>query len=157
MSTDRTGPSGASASNRIIGSHIVERAPRARGAGAAAAIIAFPIEHQRNVIAKIAGAMMRKRSAEAADQCIAKALRQYTADMRRQGMPTIIVRREVHTMEAQVRAAVWRLMFPWVNQEKPPKPHRRRGRSSRRRSAGQLKLFDGMTDDGPKGRGCGAR
>jgi hypothetical protein len=117
------------AGNRIIGSRIVER--RRSVIAAPATILAYPIERQRAVVAEIAASMMRKRSATTADECIAKALRQLTAEMCRQGIPAASIRREVHAMEAQVRAAVWRLMFPWVDD--PKKDRRSQKVDSRRR------------------------
>ncbi len=101
--------------NRIIGGRIVERPPRTTGAPAT--MMQFPITRQHNVIEKVAAAVMRKRSAGAADRCVGAALRKFTDEMRRQGIPQATVKREVRLMEALIRAAVWRLMFPWVNDE----------------------------------------
>jgi hypothetical protein len=121
------------AANRIIAGRIVERARSV--VAAPAKVLAFPIERQDAVVAKIAAAMMRKRSAVAADACIAKALRQYTAEMRGRGIPAIIIRREVHLMEARVRARVWALMFPWIAEiKKELGPHQIHGRRPRGRS-----------------------
>ena len=101
----------------------------------------FPITRQHNVIEKVAAALMRKRSAGAADRCVGAALRKFTDEMRRQGIPQATVKREVRLMEALIRAAVWRLMFPWVNDEQVRTRRRRRqtaGRSGSAASANQL-------------------
>jgi hypothetical protein len=121
------------ASNRIIGTRIVNRAPRTGGAGTSAAIIGFPIARQRDVIANIAHAMIRKRSAKAADQYIGKALRRLMNELRRQGIPAATIRREVYAMEAQVRGAAWRLLFPWIETEKISRQRRCQKIYSRRR------------------------
>jgi hypothetical protein len=124
------------ARNRIIGGHIVGRSPRT--GGAPATMLPFPIAQQRDVIDKVAAAVMRKRSATAADRCIGAALRQFVDDMRAHGIPPLIVRREVRAMEALIRGAVWRRMFPWIETEKARQTRgRRQPRNShdRRRSA----------------------
>jgi Family of unknown function (DUF6074) len=86
--------------------------------------------------------MMRKRSSKAADQYIGKALRRLMNELRRQGIPTATIRREVHAMEAQVRGAAWRLLFPWIETEKISRQRRRQEIHSPRRSdlADQLVL-----------------
>jgi hypothetical protein len=130
------------AANRIIGDHIIQRALARSVAAASATILTYPIEHQHARVAKIAAVMSRCRSAEAADHCIAKALRAYTAELHVRGMPGIVVSREVHALEAQVRGAVWRRLFPWVGEEKAQKTPQQRPRISRRRPpANQLDLF----------------
>jgi hypothetical protein len=120
------------AGNRIIGDRIVERAPRT--GGAPAEILQFPIAQQRDVIDKVAAAVVRKRSAIAADHCVGKALRAFVDEMRARGIPQATVKREVHMMETLIRAAVWRLMFPWCETEQVPRrrPRReiRRGRAT---------------------------
>jgi hypothetical protein len=139
MSADQPG---RPASNRILGGRII---PRARSAAAPAKLLAFPISHQQARVASIALAMTRCRSAEAADHCIAKALRAYTAELRARAMPGIVVSREVHALESQVRGVVWLRLFPWVGggEEKRQKTRQRRRRiSTRRVSADQLDLFD---------------
>jgi hypothetical protein len=122
------------ARNRIIGDRIVERAPRI--AGAPATMMQFPIGRQRDVIDKIAAAVVRKRSANAADYCIGKALRAFVDEMRGRGIPQATVKREVHMMETLIRAAVWRLMFPWSETEQLPR--RRPRREIQRRGARTL-------------------
>jgi hypothetical protein len=119
------------ARNRIIGSRIVERA---HIDGAPAAIIQFPILARRAFIVTIARAMMRKRSAAAADECVGKALRRLMNEMRRQGIPAATIRREVYAMEALLRGAAWRIMFPWIETEKISGRRRRREIHNRRRS-----------------------
>jgi hypothetical protein len=118
------------AHNRIIGGRIVERSSRV-GAGAPAAMLQFPVGRQHDVIAKVAAVVMRKRSAAAAERCIAQALRQFLDDMRARGIPQPTVKREVHAMEAMIRAAIWRLMFPWSDTEQV------RGRRQRRETRGR--------------------
>jgi hypothetical protein len=83
-----------------------------------ATIVQFPIARQDDVIAKIAAAAMRKRSATAADRCIGQAMRQLAHDMRSRGIPPVTVKREIHAMEALIRGAIWRLMFPWSTTER---------------------------------------
>jgi hypothetical protein len=102
---------------KIIGGRIIPRVARSAGA-APPQLLAFPIARQEARVISIAAAMTRCRSPEAADLAIAKALRAYTAELRARGMPGRVVSREVHGLEAQVRAAVWRHMFPWVTTEK---------------------------------------
>ncbi len=119
------------ARNRIIGDRIVERAPRT--GGAPATTLQFPIGRQRDVIDKIAAAVVRKRSAIAADHCVGKALRAFVDEMRARGIPQGTVKRESHLMETLIRAAVWRLMFPWWDTEQVPR--RRPRRESQRRRA----------------------
>jgi hypothetical protein len=70
--------------NRIIGGHIVERP---RTGAAPATMLQFPVARQRDVIDKIAAAVVRKRSATAADYCVGKALRAFVDDMRVRGIP----------------------------------------------------------------------
>jgi hypothetical protein len=111
------------AQNRIIGGHIVER-PRT---GAAPATMPhFPVAQQRDVIDKVAAAVMRKRSATAADRCIGQALREFVDGMRARGIPPLTVRREVREMEALIRGAVWRRMFPWIETEQARQTRGRR-------------------------------
>jgi hypothetical protein len=133
------------AANRIIGNRIVTRAPRPVGPSAPAGIITFPIVRRRDVsAAKAAAAVMRARSPAAADRSVAKALRSFTNELRAQKIPAVIVKREVHALEARIRGAVWRLLFPWVNEEETP--IRRRRQEIRRRSGGataQLSLDRG--------------
>jgi hypothetical protein len=128
------------ARNRIIGNRIVERAPST--GGAPATMMQFPIARQGDVIDKIAAAVARKRSAIAADYCVGKALRAFVDEMRARGIPQAVVMREVHMMETLIRAAVWRLMFPWWDTEQVPR--RRPRRESQRRRAttpGEQLLF----------------
>ncbi len=126
------------ARNRIIGDRIVERAPR--GGGAPATTLQFPIGRQRDVIDKIATAVVRKRSASAADYCVGKALRAFVDEMRARGIPQAVVKREVHMMETLIRAAVWRLVFPWCETEQVPRrrPRREAQRHRATTPAGQL-------------------
>jgi hypothetical protein len=139
------------AQNRIIGGNIVERP---RTGAAPATMLQFPVAQQRDVIDKVALAVMRKRSANAADRCIGQALRQFVDDMRARGIPPLTVRREVRAMEALIRGAVWRRMFPWVESEQTRQTlGRRQPRNTRdhRRSAAcadqlHLSFEDG---DGP--------
>jgi hypothetical protein len=124
MNPDHPSRGGMAASNRMIGSRIVERSPRT--GGAPETIMLFPIARQDHVIHKVAAAIMRKRSPAAADRCIGQALRERTHEMRRQGIPAATIRGEVHTMEALIRGAVWRLMFPWNETEQIRGQRRRR-------------------------------
>ena len=112
------------ARNRIIGDRIVERSPRADGAPAT--MLQFPVAQQRDVIDKVAAAVMRKRSATAADRCIGQALREFVDGMRARGIPPLTVRREVREMEALIRGAVWRRMFPWIETEQARQTRGRR-------------------------------
>jgi uncharacterized protein DUF6074 len=109
------------ASNRIIGERIVNRGRRT---GVRAAIVTFPIARQQGLITKIARAMIRKRTGKAADQYLGKALRNLMKELRRHGAPAATIKREVHSMEAQVRAAAWQLLFPKIESAKT-NPHRR--------------------------------
>jgi CMP-N-acetylneuraminic acid synthetase len=108
---------GMAAKNRIIGDRIVQR-PRSTGA-AEAAMLQFPIDRRRDVIAaKTTTAVVRARSPITADKHVAKALRSFMNELRRQGIPAIVVKREVYALEAQIRGAVWTVIFPWVGKEK---------------------------------------
>jgi hypothetical protein len=126
---------GMAAKNRIIGDRIVQR-PHSTGA-AEAAMLQFPIERRRDVIAaKTTTAVVRARSPATADKHVAKALRSFTNELRRQEIPAATVRREVYALEALIRAAVWREMFPWIDHPKKDRrsqkvdSRRRRGRSA---------------------------
>jgi hypothetical protein len=142
---------------RIIGGRII---PRARSAAAAPTqLLAFPIANQEARVASIATAMTRCRSPDAADLCIAKALRAYTAELRARGMPGRVVSREVHALEAQVRAAVWRHIFPWVATEKAvsaaapsSKPCRAQRAFRQAVAAGQRDLFGDQPHEPNKAR-----
>jgi hypothetical protein len=112
---DQPSRAGVAPSNRVIGDRIIKNAPRT--GGAPATTLQFPIAKQRDVIDKLALAVMRKRSATAADRCVGQALREFVDEMRARGIPPLTVRREVRAMESLIRGAVWRRMFPWVESE----------------------------------------
>src|SRR5260370_7125018 len=97
-------------------------------------MVGFAIREEHGVMGKSGAAVMGKRSPGAADECIAKALRQLTAEMRRQGIPGASMRREVHALEARVRGAVWRLTFPWVDETRQSPHTKVQGRRRHRRS-----------------------
>jgi hypothetical protein len=46
--------------------------------------------------------------------------------MRARGIPPLTVRREVREMEALIRGAVWRRMFPWIETEQARQTRGRR-------------------------------
>jgi len=150
MNPDQPSRAGVAPSNRIIGDRIVEQPPRT--GGTPATMMQFPIAHQHDVIDKVAAAVMRKRSATAADRCVGGALRAFVDEMRAAGIPLLTVKREVRAMEALIRAAVWRRMFPWIETEQARLTRGRRqprNTRDRRRSgacAGQLVFAFG---DGP--------
>jgi hypothetical protein len=95
------------ASNRMIGDRIVARAPRI--AGAAPATIS--VLGRPTVIAKIAHAMMQKRTADAAENYLAGELRRVRHELQAMGVPGEIIKRELRAMEPAVRGELWRLMF----------------------------------------------
>ena len=143
MSSDSQPHRGLAARNGIIGDRIIER-PRSTAA-ASATILPYPIARRREVlVAATASKMMRTRTPDGADRVIARALRELTAEMRQLGIPAVAIRREVRALEWQTRAAVWRRMFPWENQqEQIRRPQNVRGGRRRRRStatAAQLSL-----------------
>ena len=96
------------AQNHIIGDRIVRRS---RSVNAPASIVRFPVLARRAFIAKIAAAMKRKRSDDAAEQYLADELRRYSRQLQKQGFPEAVVKREVCAMEPAVRGDLWRLMF----------------------------------------------
>ena len=106
MNADQPGRAGLPASNRIIGDRIVEHAPRTGGAPATISVLGRP-----TVIAKIAQAMMQKRTADAAENYLAAELRRYRRDLQAMGIPGEIIKRELRAMEPAVRGELWRLMF----------------------------------------------
>jgi uncharacterized protein DUF6074 len=110
-------PDRSIAHNRIIGDRIIERASR-RG-GKSAAILTFPIQLDRAFLVTIAGAMKRKRSADAAETFLAAELRRYIRQMRRKGIPSPLIKRQVHAMEPAIRGELWRLIFGPLSGEGP--------------------------------------
>jgi len=96
------------AQNRIIGDRIVTRATRP---GASTAIILFPVLARRAFIRKIAAAMKRKRSDDAAEAYLADELRRYAHQLWKRGCSSPAIRRELCALEPAVRGDLWRLMF----------------------------------------------
>jgi hypothetical protein len=116
--------------NRIIGGRIIER-PRSVTA-APATILAYPMARRREVLVAVtSAAMLRTRSPDGADRVIGRALHRFMAEMKALQVPVAVIHREVHALEYQVRAAVWRAMFPWVDANRTRRSRQVDGRRRR--------------------------
>jgi hypothetical protein len=75
-----------------------------------AQLLAFPIL-RTGLVDKIARAMKRRHSDEAAEEYLARELRRQTREMWASGLPPAVVRREIRALEPAIRGALWRLIF----------------------------------------------
>jgi hypothetical protein len=76
-----------------------------------AKLIPFPIRRRRRLIQRIALAMKRKPSNEAANEYLADQMTVQGRAMRRRGMDMGLIRKQLLAMEAAVRTELWRLIL----------------------------------------------
>jgi Family of unknown function (DUF6074) len=76
-----------------------------------AKLIPFPIGRRRELVQRIALAMKRKPSNEAANGYLASQMTIQARVMSRKGMEMGVMRKQLHALEAAVRAELWRLIF----------------------------------------------
>jgi Family of unknown function (DUF6074) len=76
-----------------------------------AKLIPFPIGRRRNLIQRIALAMKRKPSNEAANQYLASQMTIQAKAMKRRGMDVGVMRKQLVALEAAVRTELWRLIL----------------------------------------------
>ena len=99
----------AAVSGRRIGNRLITNPRKSSGPGAT--VTQFPVLARRAFIARIAAAMRRKRSDDAAETYLAGELRRYRRDRQAQGIPSTIIKQELHALEPAVRGELWRLIF----------------------------------------------
>jgi hypothetical protein len=76
-----------------------------------AKLIPFPIGRRRKLIQRVALAMKRKASNEAANDYLASQMTIQAKAMKRNGMELGVMRKQLHALEAAVRTELWRLIF----------------------------------------------
>jgi hypothetical protein len=76
-----------------------------------AKLIPFPIGRRRKFVQRIALAMKRKPSNEAANEYLASQMTIQAKAMKRKGMELGVMRKQLHALEAAVRTELWRLIL----------------------------------------------